>query len=459
MVRRAAKIGRRRRYPSIVHGIALLLSLVLWLESGCESSPDAHIPMFSDGGLLREGTPLTREQLYGLEGVFSLTAGSALLGDDVSLRTSPGTISLLTDVNAGFAVLGAACLPDGQVVAEGYWQYPTRVEAGLVRLYVEPASIARALCEGQVPTPSPELTWRGQYGEGQQLPSRPLTLVWTRELAPWRGRFLTVAHHGACEPTDHCGVAPNSIETIRLAERTGSNAVELDVRTTRDQFAVLFHDLHLSAALVQGLFCNGKLEDLSLADLRGSCLLKNGEIIPTVEEALEVIIDETELEGLYLDMKVPEAVLPSARLVSRALADLDARNSNDDPADDRRFGAVIAITTDEVLQAWRSARATLEAEGLRVPPCLLEYDPDLVLSEGCVAWGPTWTLGPQVDNVQRLREAGAATIYWTINQSEFIDEFLLRAQPDGIISARSALLFHRYQTLGTPPPLTEGEVP
>jgi glycerophosphoryl diester phosphodiesterase len=210
---------------------------------------------------------------------------------------------------------------------------------------------------------------------------------------------------------------------------------------------------------VQGLFCNGKLEDLSLADLRGSCLLKNGEIIPTVEEALEVIIDETELEGLYLDMKVPEAVLPSARLVSRALADLDARNSNDDPADDRRFGAVIAITTDEVLQAWRSARATLEAEGLRVPPCLLEYDPDLVLSEGCVAWGPTWTSGPQVDNVQRLREAGAATIYWTINQSEFIDEFLLRAQPDGIISARSALLFHRYQTLGTPPPLTEGEAP
>jgi len=459
MVRQTIGVGCPRRYPSIVHGVALLFSLVLWLESGCESSPDAHIPMFSDGGLLRGGTPLTREQLYGLEGVFSLTQGSALLGDDVSLRTSPGTVSLLTDVNSGFAVLGAACLPAGQVVVEGYWQYPTRVEAGLVRLFVEPPSVARSLCNGEVSPPSPELMLRGHYGDGQQLPGRALSLVWSRELKPWRGRFLTVAHHGACEPTDHCGVSPNSIETIRLAERTGSNAIELDVRATRDGFPVLFHDPHLSVALVQGLFCNGKLADLSLADLRGGCLLKNGEILPTVEEALEVAIDETELEGLYLDMKVPEAVLPSARLLSLALADLDARNSNDDPADDRQFGAVIAITTDEVLQAWHAAKATLEAEGLRVPPCLLEYDPDLVLSEGCVAWGPTWTSGPQVDNVEKLREAGAATVYWTINQSDFIDEFLTQAQPDGIISSRSALLFHRYQTIGTPPPLTEGEVP
>jgi len=70
-----------------------------------------------------------------------------------------------------------------------------------------------------------------------------------------------------------------------------------------------------------------------------------------------------------------------------------------------------------------------------------------------VAWGPTWTEGPQADNVAKVRAGGAVTVFWTINQSDFIDEFLTRAQPEGIISSRSALLFHRYQKIGVPPPL------
>jgi glycerophosphoryl diester phosphodiesterase len=76
-----------------------------------------------------------------------------------------------------------------------------------------------------------------------------------------------------------------------------------------------------------------------------------------------------------------------------------------------------------------------------------------VISEGCVGWGPTWTEGPQVDNVHKVQAAGAGVIYWTINQSEFLDAFLEQAHPDGIITARAALLFHHYQTLGTPPPI------
>jgi hypothetical protein len=75
-----------------------------------------------------------------------------------------------------------------------------------------------------------------------------------------------------------------------------------------------------------------------------------------------------------------------------------------------------------------------------------------VISEGCVAWGPTWTEGPQVDNVNKVQAAGAGTIYWTINQSEFITEFLTRAHPNGIISARTSMVFYRYQTIGVPPP-------
>jgi len=442
--RQARRLSPRRSWSSLVLALA---------ATGCESAPDAHVPMFSDGGLLRQGEALSRDQLFALEGFFEVDAGTSLLGSDASIRTSPGTVSVLTDKNAGFAVLGAACLPDERVVIEGYWQYPTRAEAGLVRLFVEPAESARSLCDGAVSLESESLKLVGHYGHGDEFPGNPLALGWSRELKPWRGRFLTVAHHGACENTDHCGVSPNSIETVRLAERTGSNAIELDVRVTRDGVPILFHDPMLSSSLVEGLFCNGSVRDLTLGEIRGSCALRYGERIPTVQETLSAIIEETELEGVYLDMKVPDAVLATARVVSTAIAELKARNNNEDPSDDRRLGIVIAAPNEDVLTAWRSAKATLIAEGRDVPACLVEYDPDVVLAEGCVAWGPTWTEGPRVEDVEKLRANGALTVYWTINQSDFIDEYLQRARPDGIITSRSALLFHRYQKVGTPPQL------
>ena len=437
-------------------GFSLVASLSLFQ---CETAEDVMVPSFPDGGLIRTGTPLTRAQLMTFEGMYDTKKGSKIFGETVAIRTSPGTISVLTDKHAGFSVLQGACLPDRRVVVEGYWQYPTEGEAGLVRVFVEPPTLAESYCNGEEPPPTTSFELKGYYGEESEFPRNELTFTWSHELKPWRGRFFTVAHHGACENTDHCGVAPNSIETIRLAERMGSNAAELDVRITRDNVPILFHDPGLSKTLVRGLFCNGQVAELSLAELTAACELRYGELIPTVAETLDMMVNETEMEGVYLDMKVPGAVLPTSRLVSKMMADLRERNENADPSDDRRFSAPIAITTDEVRTAWHEAKKKLTEEGLEIPPCLLEYDPDLVIEEKCIAWGPTWTEGPQAENVKKVRAAGAGTIYWTINQSEFIDEFLKQGVPDGIITARGALVFHHYQTLGTVPPLRETPQP
>jgi glycerophosphoryl diester phosphodiesterase len=455
MLRRLASlVGRSERGLRGTASWGTALCITCWLGLfHCESSPDGTVPSFSDGGLIRDGQALGREQLYAFEGFFDLLQGSDLFGADASVRSSRGTVSILSDRNAGFAVLEAACLPDQRVVVEGYWQYPTLVRTGLVRLFVEPPEVAQALCAGQITAAVQGMALSGYYGAGDDFPQKPLRLSWQRELKPWRGRFYTVAHHGACEITDHCGVTPNSVETIRLSERTGANAVEVDVRVTREQIPILFHDPTLTGALVDGLFCNGAIADSSLAELRANCSLKYGEAIPTVSEVLDAIVDDTEIEAVYLDMKVPEAVLPSARLARDAIDRVREQNVGAAPGTERPFVIVVAITKDTVLEAWHTAKATLEAEGVEVPPCLVEYDPQLVLDEGCVAWGPTWTSGPQEENVQTVRAGGAATVFWTINQMDFIDEFLELAQPNGIISSRPAMLFHRYQKIGTPPPL------
>jgi len=431
--------------------LALALAIgAPFLLADCESAFEVEIPMFPDGGLLRSGIALKREQLMGFEGFFEVSKGSSLLGETTSVRTSPGTISVLTNKNAGFAVLGAACLPDQRVVVEGYWQYPTRVDAGLVRLYVDSRETAQAFCNGETPTPDVNFSLTGSYGESNDIPTKPLQLRFVKELKPWRRTFYTVAHHGACESTDHCGVSPNSLESIRLAERIGSNAAELDVRVTRDGVPILFHDPTFSASLVRGLFCNGAVNQLSLAEMRASCMMRYGEQIPTLDAALQMMVNETELEGVYLDEKTPEGVLPSARLVAKLNEQLANR------PDRGPFTAVIGIPTDEVLDAWRSAKATLLDEGITPPDCLLEYDADKVHAEGCILWGPTWTEGPQPDNVQKLRDQGVGTIFWTINESEFIEGFLTISKPKGIITARASTLFHTYQLIGSVPPPVKG---
>jgi glycerophosphoryl diester phosphodiesterase len=431
------------------------------LCSDCEESSDAHVPTFADGGLLRTGTPLTRQQLMAFEGMFDVAAGQSLLGSAAAIRTSPGTVSVLTEKNAGYSILGAACLPDRRVVVEGYWQYPALVEVGLVRLFVEQSDVASALCDGKTPEPTTRFKLTGHFGRGDEFPRDPLALQWSHPLKPWRGTFFTVSHHGACEITDHCGTTPNSLESVRLAERTGSNAAEVDVRVTSDGVPILFHDGVLSSSLTRGLFCSGSIADLSLADIRASCQLKYGEVIPTLEEGLQMMIDETELEGAYLDVKVPEAVLPAARIAARMQRTLQQRNENEDPSDDRHFAMLVGIPNEDVLGGWHNAKATLQAEGAVLPPCLVEYDPDVVLSEHCVAWGPAWTAGPQPGEVRRLRDAGVLTIFWTVNQSDFIDAFLQQAKPNGFITARTALLFARYQAIGTTPsaPSNPGTTP
>ena len=163
----------------------------------CEQSDELTIPMFPDGGLLRSGQLLSREQLFMFEGMYTTAKGNSLFGNEVAVRTSPGTISVLSEKNAGFSVLGAACMPDRKVVVEGYWQYPTLLEAGLVRLFVGPSEFAESLCDGETPDADTSFTLDGHYGNDSEFPRSPLTLRWSRQLKPWRGRFLTDAHQGA----------------------------------------------------------------------------------------------------------------------------------------------------------------------------------------------------------------------------------------------------------------------
>ena len=424
-------------------------SVLLLATSTCARPPEETTPSFPDGGLLRVAAPLERDSLMDFEGMFELSAGKNLFGDDVAIRTSPGTVSILSGKDAGYGVLGAGCLDDGRLVLEGYWRYPRVTDAGLIRLFVQPQATADMLCSGQRLPDGTPVTLVGASSDRAALPSVPLTMSRVGALRPWRGKFFTTAHHGACEITDSCGVSPNTVETIRLAEQVGANAMEVDIRVTRDGVPVLFHDPSLTGSGTKGTFCIGKIEELSLAELRANCQLAHGEAIPTLAEALHVMVEQTELEGAYLDMKVSGAVA--------AAMDLAADANDRAVKQGRSFKAVLGMPTSEVIDAWNAGLAA----GRQRPPCLVEcapepctddFDPQILNEMGCYLWGPTWTGGPLLEDLSAIRANGGGVIYWTMNDETFIDQFLVQAKPNGIITARAALTFYRYQKIGSIPP-------
>jgi glycerophosphoryl diester phosphodiesterase len=405
---------------------------------GCEGPAVAPIPAFADGGLLRLGPPLPEESLVPLEGRFLVNRGQDLLGEDVVLTTGKNTITLSSGKEAAVVALQGACLPGDQLILEGHWRYPRGREVGLVRLELTDREAARELCRG-APLTRP-LHFEGATSEGSKALEASLELTYDAALIPYRGRFFSVAHHGACEASDTCGVSPNTLETILLSERYGATAMEIDVRVTQDGVPILFHDPAFNSSSTRGVFCQGSVESQTLDQVLANCRLAYGEKIPTLERALDVLLDDTLMDFVYLDIKVPEAVAESTKL---ALA-INARAEELG----RSFRAVVALTKDSVTEAWLKFKTS--AKGM--PPCLVEYDPALVSELGCVAWGPTWTAGPRTEDVKTVRAAGARVIYWTLNDDHFIDQFLRASNPDGAITARTGLVMYLYQKVGQVPP-------
>ncbi|WAU84586.1 glycerophosphodiester phosphodiesterase [Streptomyces sp. Qhu-G9] len=107
-----------------------------------------------------------------------------------------------------------------------------------------------------------------------------------------------VAHRG-----DPYRVRENTVDSLRSALRQGADAVEIDVRLTRDGVPVLLHDVSLKRLWEH----DRPLLSLSCDEVRG--LTSDG--VPTLEEALK----ETDDDRLMVDVPGPVDARAVRRIV------------------------------------------------------------------------------------------------------------------------------------------------
>lgn len=129
--------------------------------------------------------------------------------------------------------------------------------------------------------------------------------------AAWAERLEVIAHRGGTE------WGPEStLAAVRHAIGVGTDALELDVRFTRDGVPVILHD----ETLDRTTNCRGAVASVTLRQLKrcdaGSWYRRNpqpGERVPTLDEALEVIRRSS--AEVYIHVKVADGA-QARRLVS-----------------------------------------------------------------------------------------------------------------------------------------------
>jgi len=252
------------------------------------------------------------------------------------------------------------------------------------------------------------------------------------------GRFV-IGHRG------NAAHAPeNTIESFRQAIALGVDAIELDVRLTRDGVPVVVHDPTLGRTTDRG----DAVADISLAGLRradaGATFTPDagatfpyrgrGLTIPTLRE----VVDATGAMPLLIEVKVPEAGPAIVEVVNQA------------SAGSRVVAASMQRDAVRPLRAANIATGASAMDVLRLWSLLLRGRPAGVLPYAALCI-PRFYAGlplPVAGLARMAKQAGVATHVWTVDEPRVAHK-LWRSGVQGIVSNDPATMLHVRAQLAT----------
>ena len=219
--------------------------------------------------------------------------------------------------------------------------------------------------------------------------------------------MLRIGHRGAK------AYAPeNTLTSFKKALEIGLDAVELDVRKTKDNQLVVIHDADIKRT-TDG---EGLVSELTLKEIKGFSAEK-GEKIPTLQEALD-----------FLDKKVKVFIeLKEAGIEEHVLSMVHERGLE--------MNVVIVSFLEDALKKVRALDKDIEtgliyAKHKNPIKSALELKANYLLA----LYRFTHTA-----NVQKAHEKGLKMIVWTINKPEEVEEYAAKGV-DGIASDKPDIL-------------------
>jgi glycerophosphoryl diester phosphodiesterase len=219
--------------------------------------------------------------------------------------------------------------------------------------------------------------------------------------------MLHIGHRGAraYEPE-------NTLRSFKKALEIGVNAVELDVRKTKDNQLVVIHDADVKRT-TDG---KGLVSELTLKEIK-EFSAEQGEKIPTLKEALDFLDKKVKILIELKEAGVEEKVLVSVR------------------ENGLQKNVIIASFIEEALRKVRELNKEVETGLIYVKhknpiKAALDLKADYLL--------PLYRF-THTANVQKAHENGLKVIVWTVNKPEEVAEYAKKGV-DGIASDKPDIL-------------------
>ena len=420
-------MGTSKKRFSIFTPIKLLSVSILFLI-GCSNELGVIFPEWNND-LLNGTTQLTSDQKTRMEGIYNVEQGNSQFGNSVVVQWNGDYLTIYTGQNTGYFLVQGGEL-NSTVYVQGLWRYQNNANTGLAQF---------SMTEGAAyvlgtSTDSSSIVLEGTWGNNQDNPQEPVVLDYVRPIKPelLQNKYFIISHHGSGGGPEYLQQTENTIEICKIIERYGANAIELDVRISKDGVPYMYHDNTLNPRLVQKGSLVGKSENYTFSELTSFVRLIHGEQIPSLEAILDAIVTETTLEFVYVDCKpTAEPGLGTIASIIMAAQDKAATLNRD-------VEIYMAITTDDLYNAF------LELPNFQDIPTICELDLDKLQQMNSQVWSPRFTEGTQNSNVQSLHDQGKMAITWTVNIPDQMYQYLTEGIFDGMLTDFPALLAFYY---------------
>ena len=407
-----------------------VLIILVCVVAGCVSALDPVVyPDIATEWRALGIKSLVSKQKDVVTGVYSVEAGSAYLGDTVTMRYDGDRVAMYAASNVVF-VSGFVGIRDS--VARMLAAYRAVTGSLVGRLDMSTLANDGMKDLGNGVGQGRDLTFVGMLEiNGERVSVRLVKkgLINTR----LRG-FTIIAHRGGGRNSERLGYSENSIEMMRFASRLGATAIEIDVRMTKDGIPIIFHDPTFTSRTVQSSYIIGPVENYTLAQMRSSTRLVYGEQIPTLREVLQTVVDSTNLTMVWLDVKQVR-VIDSILIIAKEINDYAKGKRN-------KFEVVFGIPDEAVLNRY------LESPFAGTVPVLCELDIDAVRKVDASVWAPRFTAGIQSETVKLMQAEGRRVFVWTLDDEVFVRRYLEADVFDGILTNYPTMLAAIFYSRG-----------
>jgi glycerophosphoryl diester phosphodiesterase len=381
-------------------------------------------------------TPVPYTSMEFMEGIYSLAGGEDGLGTSFVCKVSKNRVSFFSDKSGIFFILKYGLNPtDSSIQFSGFWRFSENATQGKVHLSINVNDGVRDILNGNV----------GAFKLSGDYDHNNLNIQFAREFSNFTktNEFMIFAHHGV-QTTSNPPYAENSLNGVLYDEGYGVNGLEYDVRMTKDFVPICIHDPGINTRLTKKGPLSGSWDQYGFNFLHSYIELIDGQELPSVEKMLQYFVDSTTLKYVWLDIKGNTEIFKYLEPIVRgAYANASAKG--------RTVTIFAGLPSTAVIDEFNKQptyKSTNGAYTYSDPlPTLAEETIDKVLATGSRYFGPRWSNGLLLEDVQRAHDNGVKVISWTLNSHALILDYLQNGHFDGFITDYPAYVVYYYYTM------------